>query len=80
MDADVGAAGAKLLGASEALSLVGQAFKSDHLRKDPQDPTAMEALGRRVREIGFTALAEAGQEGAVSYANDMILQEYVDQT
>jgi len=72
---------ASLLGASEAaVPLVGQAFKFLRPFKKSilQDPTAMEALGRRVREIGFTALAEAGQEGAVSYANDMILQEYVD--
>jgi len=72
---------AALLGASEAaVPLVGQAFKFLRPFKKSilQDPTAMEALGRRVREIGFTALAEAGQEGAVSYANDMILQEYVD--
>ena len=72
---------ATLLGASEAaVPLVGQAFKFLRPFKKSilQDPTAMEALGRRVREIGFTALAEAGQEGAVSYANDMILQKYVD--
>tara|TARA_B100001094_G_scaffold120767_1_gene116484 strand:+ start:7651 stop:15555 length:7905 start_codon:yes stop_codon:yes gene_type:complete len=72
---------AALLGASEAaVPLVGQAFKFLRPFKKSilQDPTAMEALGRRIREIGFTALAEAGQEGAVSYANDMILQKYVD--
>jgi hypothetical protein len=72
---------ASFLGTAEgAVPLVGQAFKFLRPFKKSilQDPTAMEALGRRVREIGFTALAEAGQEGAVSYANDMILQKYVD--